>query len=120
MSQAIFLRLLNRWKSACAILVALCVVFSATAFAQVTENNDRSDPSHEVVEHANVATRQSTPCSNDAHGVEQCCSALHCLVGIAVEPSTLLSAPTASLVGAEMANLGASPMPYRLDRPPKS
>jgi hypothetical protein len=124
MAQAGFLRLLNRAKSACAILVAMCVIFTATAFAEVTDSDHRSAPSLLLVSHAveqpNVEAGNTNPCSDDAHGVGQCCSALHCLVGIAVAPHALPNVPPASLVGAGAADLGASLMPGRLDRPPKS
>jgi hypothetical protein len=96
------------------------MIFSAIAFAEVTDSNHRSlflvSP---AVEQSNVPARKAIPC-NDAHGVGQCCSVLHCLVGIAVAPSVLAIAPVESLVGAETVDSGASLMAGRLDRPPKS
>ncbi len=124
MSRAGFLRLLKRAKVACVAFVALGIIFSGTAIAEVTDSNYRSAASLSLVSHAleqsNIATRKTIPCTNDTHGVGQCCSVLHCLVGIAVAPSVLAGVSMQSLVGAQTADLGASLLPDRLDRPPKS
>lgn len=124
MSRAGNLRLLKWANLACAVFIALGVIFSAKAFAEVTYSNHRSGISlflvSQAVEQSNVAARKAIPCTNDAHGVGQCCSVLHCLVGMAIAPSVLAIAPMGSLVGAETVDSGASLMPGRLDRPPKS
>ena len=124
MSRAGFLLLLKRANVACAVFVALGVIFSSTAFAEVTDSNYSPAASLLLVSHAveqsNVAARKAISCPNDTHGVGQCCSVIHCLVGIAVAPSVLAIVPRESLVGAETVDSGASLMPHRLDRPPKS
>ena len=123
MLRAGYLRLLKWANLACAVFVALGMIFSAIAFAEVTDSNHRSAISlflvSPAVEQSNVAARKAIPC-NDARGVGQCCSVLHCLLGIAVAPSVLAIAPMECLVGAKTVDSGTSLMPGRLDRPPKS
>lgn len=124
MSRAGFLRLLKRANLACVVFVALAMIFSATAFTKFADSNHRSATSILIVSHAveqpNVAASKTSPCSDDGHGLGQCCSALHCLVGFPVAPHALPNVPPAALVGPETADLGTSLMPGRLDRPPKS
>jgi hypothetical protein len=124
MSHKGFLRFLGLANLARVVLVAFGIMFSATAFAEATDSNHRSATSIFLVSHAvelpNVVAGNASPCTDDRHGLGQCCSALHCVVGIQVAPHALPNVPPAALVGPETADLGASLMPGRLDRPPKS
>lgn len=124
MSHKGVLRFLELANVVCMVLVAFWIIFSATAFAEATDSNYESGTSILVVSHAveqpNVVASNTSRCTDDGHGLGQCCSALHCVVGIPVAPHALPNVPPAALVGPETAELGASLMPGRLDRPPKS
>lgn len=99
-------------------LVALTAIYSTTAFAAGFDHTvGNSDPLRlEAVRFSSP----TAPCTNNAGETGKCCFILHCLVGIAVGLSVLAIAPMKSLVGAETVDSGASLMPGRLDRPPKS
>ena len=118
MSCAGFLQFIRRASVVYVALVALTAIYSTTAFAAGFDHTAENSVLPRV--EAMKLSSPPVPCTNNADEAGKCCFILHCQIGIAVAPSVLATAPMRSLVGAETVDSGASLMPGRLDRPPKS